>query len=372
MKNEPVIFPAYFKYTVILLGIVLTFYAIIEARMILIPFSISLIFALLLTPFVKKLERRNIPRSIASVISIILVLAAVTTIIYMLSVQIGRISREMPEIEAKLAETLDRGQSYLERELKIDQRKQTSYIKQAVKNFFENSSTVYKTPFSITAGLLNYLIIVPIALFFLLYYRKFLRDFLYQLLPRQQHDKLAQVLFEVQGVIHNYIIGLFAVIGIVAVLNTLGLYMLGINHAIFFGALAALLTIIPYVGIIMGSLLPVIYAFITTDSLIYPLGVALVFWFVQLLEGNFITPKIVGGKVSLNPFAVIIALLIGGKVWGPAGMILFIPFLAMLKVIFDVIDPLKPWGFVLGVHEVKQEKRIFRRWSMKINRWFRK
>src|SRR5690606_28894066 len=105
---------------------------------------------------------------------------------------------------------------------------------------------------------------------------------------------------------------------------------------------------IPYLGIFIGSLLPIVYAFLTKDSLLYPLGVAAVFWFVQFIEGNFITPNVVGNKVSLNPFAAIIALFVGGAVWGPAGMILFIPYLALLKVIFDVIEPLEPYGFLLG------------------------
>ncbi len=371
MGPSKIALPPYFKYTILILGAILTFYVLVEARMLLIPFSLAFVFALLLFPFSRRLERLNIPRSISSVVSMVLVLLLVSTVIYILSVQIKRISGELPEIEAQLTETIDETQLYLEEEFNVDQREQTDYIKQTLATFFRNSSAFYETTFSFTAGLLNYLIIVPLGLFFMLYYRSFFKEFLYRLLPRQQHDKLALVLFNVQQVIQSYIIGLFTVIAIVAVLNMLGLYFLGINHAIFFGLLAALLTIIPYVGIFIGSILPIIYALITTDSLFYPVGVLVIFWVVQVLEGNFITPNVVGSKVSLNPFAAIVALLIGGKVWGPAGMILFIPFLAMLKVIFDAVDPLKPYGFLLGMPEVKHEGKVYRNWYLRMNRWWK-
>jgi predicted PurR-regulated permease PerM len=372
MSAGKIEFPSYFKYTIIVLGAILTFHALIEARMLLIPFSLSMVFALLLYPFSRRLERMNLPRSISTLIAMVLVVLLVSSVVYILSIQIGRISEELPTIEAKLVDTIDEAQLFLEEQFEIDQRAQTSYLKEALATFFRSSSAFYKATFSLTAGLLNYLVVVPIALFFMLYYRSFFKDFLYRLIPRQQHDKLAKVLFDVQQVIQSYIVGLFTVIAIVAVLNTLGLYFLGIEHAVFFGLLASLLTIIPYVGVFIGSVLPIIYALITTDSLFYPLGVLAIFWGVQILEGNFITPNVVGSKVSLNPFAAIVALLIGGKVWGPAGMILFIPFMAMLKVIFDAIEPLKPYGFLLGVPEVKHENKIYRSWYVQINRWWKR
>ena len=133
-----------------------------------------------------------------------------------------------------------------------------------------------------------------------------------------------------------------------ATLNTVGLLLLGIKHAFFFGGLAALLTIIPYVGILIGSTLPILFALATTDSLWYPLGVLMVFVFVQFLEGNFITPNIIGNQVSINPFAAILGLFIGGMLLGVIGVIFALPILAILKVICDEIDSLKPIGYVLG------------------------
>ncbi|EMR01592.1 hypothetical protein ADICEAN_03270 [Cesiribacter andamanensis AMV16] len=309
----------------------------------------------------------------AAVLCIILLLTSIFVIGYMLALQLNSIRQELPEISARVDEKLGHIQDYLERTFGIDERDQSTYLRTTVANFFQDSDTLFRTTFNFTAGLLNYLIIVPIGLFFMLYYRSFFKEFLYKLTPRQQHDRMLRVLEQIQRVMQEYILGLFTVILIVAVLNTIGLYLVGIRYAVFFGLLGALLTIIPYIGIFIGSLLPILYALFTTDSLVYPAGVAFVFWLVQFLEGNFITPNVVGNRVQLNPFAAILGLLVGGIVWGPAGMILFIPFMAMLKVLFDAGEALQPWGFLLGAPpEVKNEAKTYREWRVRTNTFFKR
>ena len=359
-------FPGYFKYAMILLGIILTFYALIVAKSLLIPLALSLVFALLLYPLSKKLEHKLIPRSFAAIFSIVLLLSGIFIIGYMLGLQLNSIRTELPQISERVDEKLDDLQFYLAKNWGLNQQQQSAYLRTTINNFLRNSDAIFETTFTITAGLFNYLVIVPISIFFMLYYRTFFKDFLYKLTPRQQHDKMERVLKQIQQVMQEYILGLFTVICIVAVLNTMGLYLVGIRYAVFFGLLGALLTIIPYIGIFIGSLIPILFALFTTDSLVYPLGVAFVFWIVQVLEGNFITPNVVGNRVQLNPFAAILGLLIGGAVWGPAGMILFIPFMAMLKVLFDAVDGLQPYGFLLGAPaEVKHEGKTFREWRVR-------
>ena len=127
----------------------------------------------------------------------------------------------------------------------------------------------------------------------------------------------------------------------------IGLLALGIDHAIFFGILSGVLTIIPYVGIIIGALFPVLMALITKDSIWYAIGVVIVFFTVQFFEGNFITPRITGSKVSINALAAIIALLIGGKILGIAGMILAVPAIGVLKILLSHSEHLKPFVILL-------------------------
>ncbi len=174
------------------------------------------------------------------------------------------------------------------------------------------------------------------------------------------------VLTKIYEVVHSYLKGLVMVTFIVGSLNTIGLLALGIDYAIFFGFLAAALLVIPFIGILIGSILPIIMALITKDSPMYAVGVAGVFIFVQFLEGNFITPQVVGSKISINGLVAIIALLLGSALWGIAGMALSLPTVAILKVLFDSITDLKPFGFLLGepdhnriLEEKKKKMREF-------------
>jgi predicted PurR-regulated permease PerM len=159
----------------------------------------------------------------------------------------------------------------------------------------------------------------------------------------------------IQGVTKSYLSGLIIVIVILAIMNSVGLLILGVQPAIFLGILAALLNIIPYIGVLIGSLIPVAIALLTSDSIITPILVFAVFSFNQFVENNFLTPKIVGSKISVNPFATIVFILLGGMIWGVGGMILFIPLLGVLKVVFDHFEPLYPWAYLIGDSEEKQE-----------------
>ena len=151
----------------------------------------------------------------------------------------------------------------------------------------------------------------------------------------------------IQRVIGSYLSGLIIVILIVAILNSVGLMIVGVPYPIFFGVFASILTIIPYIGILIGALLPALFVLAVTGSIVKPLIVIGIFAFVQFLEGNFITPYITGSKVSINPFAAILALIVGGHIWGAAGMVLAIPAIAVAKVLFDSYEPLEPFGFLL-------------------------
>jgi predicted PurR-regulated permease PerM len=134
----------------------------------------------------------------------------------------------------------------------------------------------------------------------------------------------------------------------VGILNSIGLLALGVKHAILFGMLCSIMTIIPYVGIVVSALLPISVAWITTNSVWYPLGVIAVFSFVQYLEANVIFPKVVGTEIHVSTWATLVAIIAGGILWGVSGMILFIPFVAILKIVTDHIDEWKPLNSLLS------------------------
>jgi predicted PurR-regulated permease PerM len=340
--------PAYLKFFVILLSLIMLVFVMIMARAMLVPLLLALIFAFILHPFSRLLERWKFPRSLAAIVSMVVILAALFFTFYFISYQVGSISRDLSAIGTKFQGFIDQGHDWLETEFGVEQSEQVSYIKNSLNKFVQSSTSILSSTLSATADFFTSFVLITISLFFLLYYRSFFLAFLYRVVDGRHHQTLELTINRVASVVRSYVLGLFIVIFILAVLNTTGLMLFGIEHAMFFGVLAALLTIIPYIGIFIGSVLPILFALLTTDSLWYPIGIAIMFWAIQFIEGNFITPNIVGNKVSLNPFAVIMALFAGGMIWGAIGMILAIPIVAALKVIFDHVESLRPYGFLLG------------------------
>jgi predicted PurR-regulated permease PerM len=196
--------------------------------------------------------------------------------------------------------------------------------------------------------LFSYLVLIPIYLFFFLYYRRFFRVFCYKLFRNMPKAFINRMIRKVYRIQQNYLLGLIKVIFIVGCLNSLGLILLGIGNPLFFGFLAAFLLLIPYIGITIGSLIPAIIALATKDSAWYAFGVIAIFGFIQILEGNFITPKITGSKVSLNAFIAILSFIVFAMLWGLAGMIVALPITATLKIIFDNTPKYHAYGFLMG------------------------
>lgn len=308
----------------------------------------ALIMALLLCPLSTRIEQLKVSRMWSSILSILIIFIVLAGLSYFFSSQLNSISHDLNSIGARFNELIDQGYILMKNTFGIDQQEQTQYLKDSLNRFLQNSSSVFTQTVFATAGFITSFFLFLTSLFFFLYYRKFFVSVLYQWFRQEDHVILGATLHKIERVVRSYILGVFMVIFIVAVLNSLGLMLLGIQHAVFFGVLAAILIIIPYVGVIAGSLLPVLFALVTKDSLWYPVGVLILFWGVQMLEGNFITPYIVGNKVSINPFAAIIALFVSGMIWGIPGMVLSIPVLAIIKVICDVVVPLQSIGLLLG------------------------
>ncbi|MCI0752076.1 MAG: AI-2E family transporter, partial [Flammeovirgaceae bacterium] len=151
---------------------------------------------------------------------------------------------------------------------------------------------------------------------------------------------------------YNFIKGMGIVYLAVAVLNSIGLLALDIPHAILFGVIASILTFIPYIGILVGSLLPITIAWATYDSIWYPIGIVGIFSFVQYLEANIIFPWAVSYRLNVNTFIILIAIFVGATLWGVIGMVLFVPFVGIIKLVADHHPDLKDISMLLSTHKV--------------------
>ncbi|MCF0038492.1 AI-2E family transporter [Dyadobacter fanqingshengii] len=349
----------YLKLASILVSLIATVYILYILRETIIPIAFSILLAILLHPVCLWLERHRVPRIGSILLSILSLFIVLVVLVYVVSLQIGSFAEELPRITEKAETILDQTLTMGERYLNISRSQQVSEAKKYLINALSEGRAVLLSTLVTTTGAISTFILIPLYIFFFLLYRDFFRRFFHKAITNVPNEALDVLLKKIYEVIQSYLSGLFLVILIVGVLNSIGLLILGIPHAIFFGFLAGFLILIPYIGILIGSVLPALLAVVTMDSPWYALGVVGVMGFVQFLEGNFITPNIVGSKVSVNPLAAIVALFLGGQLWGLAGLILALPVTAILKVVFDTIPSMEPYGFLLGepVHEVQEDRK---------------
>lgn len=345
--------------------IVLICYAL---QSIIVPILFSIIFSVLMLPICERLEKWGMGRAIASFLTLLLLILIILGLGYLVVSQTINIGQDASDIVNKIRSL---GLRILEWGSDQFNMSKNEIIQRAESELANSASSIggYATNLLNSIGnSLSFGILVPIMIFFFLYYREFFKEFFFRVFSSTPREEIENVLAKIYDVLQNYLVGLITVMGIVGILNTIGLMILGIEYAWFFGALAALLTIFPYIGIFIGSLVPALFALATKDSAWYAAGVIIWFQAVQTLEGNFITPKVVGGKANLNPLVSLLSFFLGGMLFGITGMILALPLLAILKVIFDSIPDTKAYGFLLSEPEdsyVLTDKQIRKRKAKK-------
>ncbi|WP_373330934.1 AI-2E family transporter [Salmonirosea aquatica] len=303
--------PSYVKSAAVLVTLIAGVYILHALHETLIPLLFSVLVSILLFPVCSRLERWKFPRVLAITLSILLFIVVIAALIYLVTIQVAGFADELPRITQKAEALLEQLTSMGERYFDVSRSEQVSRAKGYLINLLSDSRALLLGTLVATTGTLTTAALVPLYVFFFLLYRDFFRRFVHKAFYKVPKHKLNTILNKIYEVIQSYLVGLVLVIAIVGVLNTIGLLILGIDYAIFFGFLAAFLILIPYIGILIGSLFPALMSIITEDSAWYAVGVIGVMSFVQFLEGNFITPNIVGSKVSINPFAAVVMLLLG-------------------------------------------------------------
>ncbi len=326
---------------VVLVSIILYF-----GKTIFIPLSFSLLISFILYPVCKWLEKKGLSKTISIAISLFGLSILLFLVFYLLFTQIALFSSEWQSLSVKITETTKQLGVYIEQQLGINAEIQLTYIKKIVSNF-EILPLLKNATYSLTEIVFN-LILFPVFSALLLYHRHLLATVLYQFFSSYKKEIIHEILIETIHEYYNFIKGMGLVYLIVGLLNSIGLAIIGVPHPFLFGFIASILTFIPYVGIIISSLLPIVVSWVTFNSVWYPIGVILVFAIVQLLEAYIIFPFAVGNRLKINTLVIIIVIILGGIIWGAIGMILFIPFTSILKLIADRTESLKTLSLLLG------------------------
>jgi len=353
MSNQTIEYkhPWYIKAAAVLLMVTLIIYGMIVAKTVLVPLLFAVFFAMLLSPLCGKLESWKIPGVLAAILSMLTGIAIITGIIFFFYSQLAGFVEDSDQIQRRVSELFNDLYAFLAPYLDSDPETYLENIEAYIINFLRGNVDSLSRGVITAASTITMIFIIPVYVTLLLIFREFLKEFIIRAFAGDDPDKVKRLINKVKSVVQHYILGMLMVIAILSVLNSTLLLILGVNHAIFFGVFAAFLNIIPFVGPMIGSILPIFYSLLTTDSLWIPLLVLAGFYFIQLCESNLFTPGIVGRQVSMNPLITLLAIFVGAQIWGLVGMILFIPAGAILKVIFDEIDSLKPVGFLLGKAE---------------------
>ncbi|MFO7658348.1 MAG: AI-2E family transporter [Bacteroidales bacterium] len=316
------------------------------ARFILVPLAFSMLLSMLLYPACDLLERK-LPRIVSISIILLIVILLISGIFYFFGTKFYHLFEKIKGFEENILTSINKFMQILENKIFSNNLEIQEMFKSRSKSYLGSSNFIESTILTSTSLISSLVLIFVYTFLFLLYRTSFKKLILYHF-PEDKISYASDLLKKIRKVAQNYFFGLAIIILLLGTLNGLGLWIIGLDYPFLFGYFAAMLAIIPYIGTFIGGLLPVLYALVNHDNIwtaVFVLG-----WYslVQTIEGNFLTPKIVGSKVSLNPLIAILALIAGGLIWGIAGVILFIPLMAIVKVIFDNVDSLKPYGLMLG------------------------
>ncbi|HNG07447.1 MAG TPA: AI-2E family transporter, partial [Saprospiraceae bacterium] len=318
-----------------LLFIILTGLILYFGKPLLMPLSFSLLIACVLYPFSKWLELHRFPKVLAITISLSM-LGVLLVIIGALFVRIiAAFTLKWPLLEKKLLTLINTISEFFISDLQISFVQQELWLSNALDKLPEFILPILKNVLYESSVGLVLIILIPIFSGLILYYRRRLVNSLFSLFPTVGEEIITQIIRKTIDTYYNFIKGMLLVYLIVGALNSVGLLIIGIPDAFVYGFLVAIMTFIPYIGIIIAAALPVSVAWITFENPVYPFMVILLFTIVQYLEANVIFPFAVSSKLNVNALATLAMILLGGMFWGGSGMILFVPFAAIIKIVAD-------------------------------------
>ena len=352
------------------------FAILILAKSILIPLGFALLMSFILFPLTKKFESWGMNKILAAFLSILTVILIIGGGIFLFSTQIIELSKEFSNFQDRIIRAFADVTLYINKNVNIISNLGKNELSDEIKDWLNEStgSLVSKTLTTTTtflAGLLGTIIFT----FLILIYRNGLTQAFIGFSPEDKRERVVKMFKSVQQVGQKYLSGMIILIIITGLASSIGLWIIGIDNPFLFGFLGAVLGIVPYIGAVLGAIFPVLYAFMSYDSLWPVIAIAILFWAVQLISDNFLSPKIVGGSLHINALAAILSLIIGALVWGVAGMILFLPFAAMLKVFCEEYEELKPIALLIGNQNYKEKNsdgKFIKRRFTKVQAWFTK
>ncbi len=340
--------PFYTRLAMVLASLIALFYIAVLGKSILAPLVFGLLFAVLLLPLANFLEHKTrLPRSLASLLSVIMLVVVLAAMLYIVGAQVSNLADDWPQFKQQVLGSVNDLQVWISHKFHIRIKQQMTYVNNATSKLLESGGSVLGDVFVSFSSFVLFLVFILIDSFFLLYYRRLIIRFLVSVFRDENSNVVYAIIAQIQSRIRQYILGLLLEMVIVATASSLALWILGINYWFLLGLLIGLFNLVPYIGIASALVLSTLVTFATagTAKLLLVIGTILG---IHLVDSNVLLPVIVGSKVRINALITVLGVIIGGMVWGISGTFLAIPIIAITKIIFDHVEPLKPWGLLLG------------------------
>jgi predicted PurR-regulated permease PerM len=345
----------------ILLFFILSFVVLYFGKPVLVPLAFGGVFALLLIPVSRWLERHKCNRAISSLICVLVLVLVFSGIFLLLKWQMSDLAKDLDNIEQRLGEILTQIKVYIRSNLGISMKQQQKMIN-------EQQSGMGKMSGMLTAVLGSFMgivvntVLVLVYMYLFLYLRNHFKNFVMQVTKTEEKAEATKVMEGSAKVIQSYLTGLGLMIVLLWVLYGIGFSIVGVKGAIFFAILCGVLELIPFVGNLTGTSITVLMAIAQGGDANMVVGVLVTYAIVQFTQTYILEPAIVGDQVNINPLFTILIIVVGETVWGIAGMILAIPFLGIVKIICDHVDSLGPYGYLIGTQKTKKKESIFKKW----------
>lgn len=347
--------PFYIKLACVLISILLLGYLAKIGDTILIPMILGLLFSLLLIPLSNFMERKlHFPRTLAGILSVIIFFGVLGYGLFLLASQLTLLKEDFPAFKEQIMDGAGKLQSWVSQQFGIQHKEQMEFINKTASKSVDSGTLFLGTALVSLSSLFILFVFTFLYTFFLLIYRGHIVKFLLFANRVQDRPIVLDVVHQVQYVVKKYLIGLLIQMSLVSLLVFIVLSLIGVKYSLLLALITGVFNVLPYVGIFSSMLIIAILTF-ATSSFTHVALVIVALIIVHMIDSNFIVPKIVGSKVKVNSLFAMLAIIIGEMVWGISGMFLAIPILAIVKIVMDRIKELKPWGFLLGEEDSKDE-----------------
>lgn len=334
------------------------------------PVALAGILAILFIPFSRWMEKKGVNRTVASAICVLVLLAIVGTFIFLVGWRVSNLQANLDQIQQQAEKYVNQVTAFVNASFGVSPAQQQQIIKKQGSSGLGNVAGYVAGFASSVVGSLTTSILVLIYIFLFINSRGHFKKFILKLFPEKEQPKTVVVMEETSEIAQKYVSGLFKMIVCLWIMYGIGFSIIGVNNAIFFAILCGTLEIIPFVGNITGTSLTVLMALAQGGGASMAISVLVVYGLVQFIQSYILQPLVVGKDVDVNPLFTILVLILGEAVWGIGGMVLSIPLLGMLKVVFDHVEPLKPYGYLIGSEP--KDKNDDTSFMDKIKGWFKK